>query len=189
MARSPESGPVEPIGRSFALSTFGGGAVYRQGALLDIDNDGDLDLAVTQAGAANTLLRNNTNNQSYLKVRVVGRGGGGTNRAGLGVRVELWDAAGTTRLARRDIGVARGYGGAEPTWAHFGGITRTSTYTVKTYFISKPMTEPYSVTVVPASASTVIGGTTIPQMLTVEEPQASRVIYWREVPRTPASGN
>jgi hypothetical protein len=48
---------------------------------------------------------------------------------------------------------------------------------------------PDAVTVVPATASTTIGGTTIRQMLTVGEPTASRVIRWREVPRGPAEGN
>mgnify|MGYP000131031070 CR=1 FL=1 len=154
---------------------------------VDCDNDGDLDLAVTQTAAANTLLRNRTDDQRYLKVRVLGRGGGGTNRAGVGVRVELWDAAGQTRLARRDLGTARGYGGTEPLWAHFGGVNPAMAYTIKVFFASRSADDPYSVSVVPATVSTTIGGTVIPQMLTVEEPPGLRIIRWREVPRTPAS--
>ncbi|MBN2561238.1 MAG: VCBS repeat-containing protein [Phycisphaerae bacterium] len=156
---------------------------------VDYDNDGDLDLAVTQEDATNTLLRNNTDDSNYLKVRVVGLGAGATNAAAVGIRVELWDAAGTSFISRREIGVARGYGGAEPMWAHFGGVGNTNTYTVKVYFTSLPVTEPYSVAVTPASTSTVIGGTTIPQMLTVEEPQGTTIIYWREAPNRPAQGS
>ncbi len=154
---------------------------------VDYDNDGDLDLAVTQTAAANTLLCNRTNDQRYLKVRVIGRGAGGTNRAGVGVRVELWDSAGETRLARRDLGVARGYGGTEPVWAHFGGVNPAATYTVKVFFANRSADDPHRVSVVPAAVSTTIGGTVIPQMLTVEEPPGVRILRWREVPRTPGS--
>ncbi|MFH1418203.1 MAG: VCBS repeat-containing protein [Planctomycetota bacterium] len=152
---------------------------------VDYDNDGDLDLAVTQEDAGNTFLRNNTDDSNYLKVRVVGLGAGGTNVAAVGIRVELWDSAGTTFIARREIGVARGFGGSEPIWLHFGGLADTATYTVKVYFTGRSVDDPYSETVVPASATTTIGGATIPQMLTIEEPQGVEIIQWREVPNRP----
>ena len=83
--------------------------------------------------------------------------------------------------------MARGYGGAEPMWIHFGGLTNTTTYTVKVHFDSRPADDPETLAVVPANTSTTIGSTTIPQMLTVEEPPA-RIIHWREVPnRAPQS--
>jgi len=149
---------------------------------VDYDNDGDLDLSVTQQSATNTLLNNGTDNTDYLKVRVVGLGDGGTNLPGVGVRIDVWDAAGTTFLARREIGTARGYGGAEPMWAHFGGLTNSSTYTVKVYFHSRANDEPYAVSVVPSAASTTIGATVIPQMLTVEEPNTQKkILHWTEI--------
>ena len=148
---------------------------------VDYDNDGDLDLSITQEDATNTLLRNNTDNTDYLKVRAIGCGAPRTNKAAVGIRVELWDAAGTTFLARREIGVARGYAGTEPMWLHFGGVTNSSTYTVKTYFDSLPVSAPLEISVVPASASTTIGSTTIPQMLTVQEPCTPTILQWREV--------
>ncbi|MAE66135.1 MAG: hypothetical protein CMJ18_17835 [Phycisphaeraceae bacterium] len=132
---------------------------------VDYDNDGDLDIAVTQSDASNTLLRNNTDNSDYLKVRVMGSGAGQTNKAAIGIRVDLYDSTGATFLARRDIGVARGFGGTEPLWAHFGGITNTSTYVVKVHFVLGVK----SVSIVPSTTSTTIGSTTIQQMLTVTE--------------------
>lgn len=157
-------------------------------AFIDYDNDGDLDLLLTRENSTMLLFENRTNNLNYLKVRVLGRGAGGTNRAGVGVRVELWDAAGQARLARRDVGTARGYGGTEPLWAHFGGVNPVATYTVKAYLASRSVDDPYCVQVVPAATSTTIGSTTISQMVTVEEPAGVRILHWREVPRTPSDG-
>ena len=57
-----------------------------------------------------------------------------------------------------------GYGGGKPLWVHFGGVTQVS--------------------VVPQETSTVIGSTTIDQMLTIEESAVSesmQVIQWVEV--------
>ena len=148
---------------------------------VDYNNDGNLDLAMTRQAAKLLLLRNTATSQRYLKVRVLGRGGGATNRAAVGVRVEIYDAAGTTFIARRDIGGARGFGGSEPLWLHFGGLNRTKTYTVKIYLHSRPANDPLAVQVVPKDVSTTIGLRTIQQMLTVEEP-LTRIKSWREVP-------
>ncbi|CAG1010050.1 hypothetical protein PHYC_03788 [Phycisphaerales bacterium] len=145
---------------------------------VDYDNDGDLDLALTRVGGGMMLLRNSTNNNRYLKVRVLGCGNGGTNKLGIGIRVELYDGSGTL-VGRRDLGAARGYGGTEPIWAHFGGVTASAAYTLKVYFASGTQT----VGVTPASAFTTIGSRTISQMVTVEEPPvgpAIKVVRWRE---------
>jgi enediyne biosynthesis protein E4 len=149
------------------------------GVFVDYDNDGDLDLAVTRQGTTNVLLRNSTNNTNYLKVRIIGAGDDATNVAGTGTRVELYDAAGTTLLARRDVGMARGFGGSEPLWLHFGGLNQNTTYTLKVYFLSGTQT----VSVTPATASTTIGATTIQRMLTVTEQPAEdmEIIRWVEV--------
>ena len=146
------------------------------GVFIDYDNDGDLDIAVTQAGGANTLLRNDLDDDRYLKVRVIGRGVAGTNAAAIGTRVELFDAAGATLLARRDVGVARGFGGTEPMWVHFGGVDPAQPYTVKVHFVLGVE----SVPVTPANVATTIGGVTIAQMLTVNE-GGIRIVRWEEV--------
>jgi len=148
---------------------------------VDFDNDGDLDIAVTREDDTAVLLENRTNNDNYLKVRVVGAGSGATNTAAIGVRVELWSGDGKTYLGRRDIGVARGLG-TEPLWAHFGGVDPAATYQVRTYLHSRDNSNPLVTTVVPQSVSTTIGSTTIPQMLTITEANAKkRIILWREL--------
>ncbi len=147
-------------------------------AFVDYDNDGDLDIAITRVSGGMMLLRNSTNSTRYLKVRVLGAGQGGTNTLGIGTRVELYTAAGAF-VARRDIGVARGYAGTEPLWAHFGGVTAGSGYTLKVYFKSGVVTQ----SVTPEAASTTIGSRTISQMVTVQEPAVLpdvRVVRWRE---------
>ena len=159
----------------------GGAAVsgdFQDCCMVDYDNDGDLDIALTRQDGANVLLRNGTNDSNYLKVRVVGAGSRATNTLGVGVRVELWDASGTDLLQRREIGGARGYGGTEPLWAHFGGVTSASNYVVKVYFLNGTI----STTVKPSTTASTIGSTVVPQMLTVTEPPVSlRVTSWKEV--------
>ncbi len=164
------------------FKNFGGGIVYSGSAIdcsfVDFDNDGDLDLSITREGASAMLFQNRTDNTSYLKVAVTGQGSGRTNKPGIGTRVELWNSAGTTLLAVREVGVARGYGGTEPQWVHFGGVTASSTYKVKVLFASGTTTT----SVVPATTSTVIGSRTIAQMLSVTEEASTRLIKWREIP-------
>ena len=143
---------------------------------VDYDNDGDLDLAVTQEGANNVLLQNSTNDTNYLKVRVIGHGRTMTNTAAIGVRVDLYAADATTFLARREIATARGFGGTEPIWVHFGGVVKSSTYVVKVHFVGG-VTE---VAVVPQAVSTTIASVTIAQMLTVVEGNP-RLAGWHEV--------
>lgn len=145
---------------------------------VDYDNDGDLDLAVTRQGGTNVLLENSTDNTDYLKVRVIGQGML-TNKVGLGVRVDLYDSTGRNLLARREIGTARGYGGSSPLWAHFGGVTNSSTYVVKVHFPSGVT----STSVVPVSASTTIGSTVIAQMVTITERQPQLTIWQETNPR------
>ena len=109
----------------------------------------------------------------------------GLNTAGIGARVELWNAADTTLLQRRDIGLAQGFGGQSSLRAHFGGINPASTYTVRVYGGAQPIIT----TVTPATASSAFdNGTdpaiTVPRLLTITEPAtapAVRVTRWREV--------
>lgn len=159
----------------FATGTF------IDGCFVDYDNDGDLDIALTRENGNSALFENTTGGTSYLKVRLVGRGLGGTNKACIGTRVELWNAGETARIARRDVGNARGFGGTECAWLHFGGITPTATYKLKVYFASRGATDPYTVELVPNNVSTTIGSTTISRMVTVTEPNKSKVVQWSEV--------
>lgn len=154
---------------------------FIDGCFVDYDNDGDLDIALTRENGNAVLFENRVGGTNYLKVRLVGRGQGGTNKACIGTRVELWNANGTVRLGRRDVGNARGFGGTECTWLHFGGLTPTATFKLKVYWASRGATDPYVVDVIPNGVTTTIGSTTIQQMVTVTEPNKSKVIQWSEV--------
>ena len=149
---------------------------------VDYDNDGDLDLALTRENGTAMLYRNRTNNASYLKVCLTGRGAGGTPKDAIGTRVELWNAAGTQLLARRDIGVARGYGGTEPIWAHFGGVNPSTEYQLKVYFATTTTVK----TVRPGETSTTIGTRTIPQMISISESSPATIMKWKENVNKPA---
>jgi hypothetical protein len=61
--------------------------VGRGGAYADVDNDGDLDLIITQNNGPTSLLRNDNGNQNdFLKVKTVGTR---SNRDGIGARVSV----------------------------------------------------------------------------------------------------
>jgi hypothetical protein len=155
-------------------------------AFFDYDLDGDLDLAVTNASVSssyNNRLFENTpasNQNRYLLVRVRGRGAGGINSLAIGTRVELWDAANTTFLMRRDIGNSRG-NGQDPLIAHFGGVNPATTYTLRVY---RPTGDQYAVQVTPSTTTTTIGGRTFPQFYTFDEAAMQplvEVVRWHEV--------
>lgn len=157
-------------------------------AFTDYDNDGDLDLALTSEVTTHPalLFRNDGPDASNsLSVRVVGAGKNGLNTAGIGARVELWNASDTTLLQRRDIGLAQGFGGQSSLRAHFGGINPASTYTVRVYGGAQPITA----TVTPALASTTFNNgtdpeTTVPRLLTITESATApevRITRWHEV--------
>lgn len=165
---------------TFTLITdnVGASGSSHDAVFVDYDNDGDLDLAVTREDVDNILLQNGLNNDQYLKVRIIGAGSSGTNVAGIGTRVDLYNAAGTTLLARRDVGIARGYGGTDPLWLHIGGVDPATTYVVRVHFVSGTV----DTSVVPGNVSTTIGAVTIDQMLTITEPDPEplRLIRWLE---------
>lgn len=169
---------------TFALATNGPVAVGKvhDAVFVDFDNDGDLDIAATRPGGTNVLLRNILDNDRFLKVRPLQRTADGADVAVIGARVELFDARGEP-LGRRDVGVARGFGGAEPMWAHFGGVEPDEAHTVR---ITWPGGDTSTTPVVPAEASTAFGVRVVDQMLTVvQEPETRvRVVRWREISPT-----
>ena len=87
----------------------------------DIDNDGDLDLLVTNNGEAPNLLRNEGGNRgNAVLVRLVGRT---SNRDGIGARLR---AAVAGRSQIREIKAGSSYLGQNDLRAHFGLGSATS---------------------------------------------------------------
>ena len=94
---------------------FAGDAVGRALAAGDIDNDGDLDLLVTNNGGRAELLRNDGGNrQNALLVRLVGTT---SNRDALGARARLTVGA-VTRT--REVSSGSSYLAQNDTRLHFG---------------------------------------------------------------------
>lgn len=172
---------IERDREGVSIEARGGDALFA-----DVNNDGALDLALTTENSAfqSALFLNQMSSDRSLTVRLLGRGPGGINRAGVGTALFLHDAASGQFVARRDIGIAKGHG-QEPIWAHFGGVDPSRTYEVR--FMSRG--REVRVPVTPAVASTTIGLTTIPRMATINEPlinQRPRVISWGERSREDA---
>jgi hypothetical protein len=89
---------------SGALGDLSRPLVGRGAACADIDADGDLDLAITQVGAAARLLRNDrANDHRWLRLRLSTRG---ANRDAIGAQVDV-HAGGIVQ--RRDVVPTRGY--------------------------------------------------------------------------------
>jgi hypothetical protein len=107
-------------GRRFANVTAEAGPgfaiekVSRGLAAGDIDNDGDLDLLVTNNGQSADLLRNDGDHGRALLVRLIGTQ---SNRDGIGARVRL-TAAGRTQM--REVKAGSSYLGQNDLRLHFG---------------------------------------------------------------------
>ena len=101
---SAESGPA------FRVQHVGRGA-----AVVDFDNDGDLDLVVTDSGGAPMLLRNDGGNRNHwLAVRARGRE---SNRFGIGSKVRV-TAGGRTQM--REINPSGSYLSTSDMRVYFG---------------------------------------------------------------------
>ncbi len=137
----------------------------------DFDLDGDLDLFVGNKSGSSKLFINNIVDSNYLKVKVKGAGAGGAPIDGTGSRVELWNSAGTSLLAIREISGGEGMGSHSPRIVHFGLADSwggsSGTYTVKIKFTGG--NEVVAQNVTPDQRSITIGSTTLNHTIEVFE--------------------
>lgn len=101
----------------------------------DLDNDGDLDLLLVNFRSNVVLLRNNTDNRNWLRVKVIGIK---SNRSGIGTKITLFSGDGGAKpLAFRHIQSGMGYASCPPLEAHFGlGDRRHAAYRIQVTFPS-----------------------------------------------------
>ena len=97
--------------------------VSRGSATGDFDNDGDLDLIVTNNDQTADYLRNNGGNLAgnWIQLRLVGRR---ANRTGAGARVVISDGAGQSLL--RELRIGSSYCSSGPSTMHIGLGAATS---------------------------------------------------------------
>ena len=96
-------------GSGFALEKVGRGLVAG-----DIDNDGDLDLLVTNNGQTADLLRSDGDHGNALVVRLIGKQ---SNRDGVGARLRLTTGP---RTQIREVKAGSSYLGQNDLRQHFG---------------------------------------------------------------------
>jgi hypothetical protein len=90
----------------------------RSAAYLDLEGDGDLDMAVNNFHAPAKVFRNDAEKKgNWLKVRLIGEPGRGSNRDAIGATIEL--VAGPVVLVR-EIQGGSGYLSMNPKQQHFG---------------------------------------------------------------------
>jgi hypothetical protein len=111
--RNDGNGRFKEVGRTSGPG-FSVEAVGRTLAVADIDNDGDLDVLVTNNGGPAELLRNDAATGNALLLRLVGTRG---NRGAVGARVRL-TAGGVSQM--REIKAGSSYLGQSDLRVHFG---------------------------------------------------------------------
>ncbi len=104
---------LKNVGADLALPIVGRGVAYA-----DIDNDGDLDIVLTQSGGPARLLRNDGGNANHaIRVELVGSA---SNRAAIGARIDIemangrksWSTvkSGSSFASQSQLGVTFGLG-------------------------------------------------------------------------------
>lgn len=106
------------------------GSFASAAAFADYDNDGDLDLMITNTHQ-NLMYENKNPTNNFLKVWVQGRGVGFNNRNGIGSKVRIYNTnAPGVVVAMREI-----RSGPEPMYAHFG-LSLSETYNIEISFLN-----------------------------------------------------
>ena len=153
------------------LGIQNGTASTKSVSFADYDNDGDLDIYYANNNQPNVLFRNNLNDSSYLKVKVVGLGSGYSPRDGIGTRIELWNSDMSTLLAVREVSGGEGYGNFPFRIQHFGLASGwgggNGTYVVRAKFTSGIVVTRQAV--VPTAESIMVGSTTLNQTIEIVE--------------------
>jgi len=102
--------------------TFNGNSYATSVSSADFDNDGDLDVYIVNYGQ-NIFYKNSSNPSNYIKVKVQGKGSGGTNKNGIGSRIKLKEKATDTLVGFHEIRSS-----ASPHEVIFGGIDPAKDY-------------------------------------------------------------
>jgi hypothetical protein len=100
----------------------------------DFDGDGDLDLLLVNFYSNVVLLRNETNDRNWLRVKAVGTR---SNPDGIGAKVSVFDTRGGKKklVGFRQVQSGSGYCRCSPLEAHFGlGKQPAATYRVEVFF-------------------------------------------------------
>lgn len=90
------------------------GSVSHGSAYSDLDNDGDLDLIVNTLNEPPLILKNNSNQKNYLKIKLKGPS---KNRFAIGARIEIQSELG---IQVQEIYPSRGYGSSSSYQICFG---------------------------------------------------------------------
>jgi hypothetical protein len=96
---------------------------------VDFDNDGDLDLLLINFYHNVVLLRNNTDDKHWLRVKAVGTK---SNPDGIGARIRVF--AGDKLVGSRQVHSGAGYCRSSPLEAHFGLGKAAGPYRVEVTF-------------------------------------------------------
>jgi len=88
-------------------------------AVADLDNDGDLDILVSNKDQYCQIYLNPTNDKRYLNIRIIGVN---SNRDGLGTKVFFYDAQDSVEkiIGFREVSVYKGYLSSSDPILHFG---------------------------------------------------------------------
>jgi enediyne biosynthesis protein E4 len=121
--------PMTEVAAQVGLADRGAGKAL---LVFDYDGDGDLDVFVVNNAGEPRLYRNDGPTGCFLRVRAEGRGAraGGTNRQGLGARVEVRIREGDAPVIR-EINGGCGYLGQHENVAHFGLATEPRVHEVR----------------------------------------------------------